>query len=91
VVQVEYQGACDRLYLPAKLSRQMAKLASVVGSTDFAPPKQAYEVFDHLANGIDWQLQRLQVVLDQHVTRFASLVQKLQVPTIVPRSADEPD
>ncbi|MFQ6028442.1 MAG: WD40/YVTN/BNR-like repeat-containing protein, partial [Dehalococcoidia bacterium] len=87
LIQVEYQGARDRLDLPTKLNRKLAELASVVYSADFAPPRQAYEVFDYLTCEIDQQLQRFQEVVDGEVSRFASLVQELEIPTIVPRSA----
>ena len=86
LIQVEYQGARDRLDLPTKLNRKLAELASVVSSADFAPPRQAYEVFDYLAGEIDHQLRQFQDVIDEDVSRFASLVQELEIPTIVPRS-----
>ena len=70
--------------MPVRLNRKLAELAAVVGSADFAPPQQVYEVFDHLSGQIDEQLGALQQVLDDDVARFANLVQDLEIPVIAP-------
>jgi hypothetical protein len=87
LVQVKFKGARDRLDLPVKLNRKLAELSSVVASADFAPTRQTYEVFDHLTGRIDPQLQQLQEVIQQDVTRFINLVRELDIPPIVPSTA----
>ena len=84
LIQSAYRGARDRLHMPVRLNRKLAELAAVVGSADFAPPQQVYEVFDHLSGQIDQQLGALQQVLDDDVPRFANLVQDLEIPVIAP-------
>ena len=84
LIQSAYRGARDRLHMPVRLNRKLAELAAVVGSADFAPPQQVYEVFDHLSGQIDQQLGALQQVLDGDVARFANLVQDLEIPVIAP-------
>ena len=43
----------DRLRLPTMLIGKLAGLVSVVSVADFAPPKQAYELFEDLSSQID--------------------------------------
>ncbi len=87
LIQVNYQGARDRLNLPAKLNAKLAELTSVVAAADFAPPQQVYHVFDDIVSRISPQLQQLEGVIDQDVAQFAHLVQELGIPAIVPRTA----
>ena len=82
LIQSAYRGARDRLDLPARLNRKLAELTAVVAAADFAPPQQAYQVFDYLSGEIDQQLAALQQVIDEDVTQFANLVRDLDVPTI---------
>ena len=84
LVQVSYRGAGDRLDLPAKLNRKLAEVTAVVACADFAPPKQAYEVFDDLSSRIGPHLQRLEEVIDEDVARFINLINELDIPAIVP-------
>jgi hypothetical protein len=86
VIQVRYKGARDRLDLPAKLNVKLAELTSVVAAADFAPPKQAYDVFGDISSKINEQLQRLDEVIAQDVTGFEHLLRELQIPAIVPRT-----
>ena len=86
LIQVDFKGARDRLNLPAKLNDKLTELTSVVGAADFAPPKQAYDVFDDLVSRIDPQLQQLEMIIDEGVTQFTTLVHELGIPAIVPRT-----
>ena len=86
VIQVRYKGARDRLDLPTKLNVKLAELTSVVAAADFAPPKQAYDVFSDISSKINEQLQRLDEVMAQDVTGFEHLLRELQIPAIVPRT-----
>ena len=82
LIQSAYRGARDRLNLPARLNRKLVELTAVAAAADFAPPQQAYEVFDYLSGEIDQQLIALQQVIDEDVTQFANLVRDLDIPTI---------
>ena len=83
LVQVNYRGARDRLNLPAKLNAKLAELPSVVAAADFAPPQQVYEVFNHLTEHIDQQLQRLREIIDKDVAGFQRLLDTHRIPAIV--------
>jgi photosystem II stability/assembly factor-like uncharacterized protein len=84
LIQVNYRGARDRLNLPAKLNAKLAELPSVVAAADFAPPQQVYEVFNHLTEHIDQQLQQLQEIIDKDVAAFQRLLDTHKIPAIVP-------
>ena len=84
LIQSAFRGARDRLHLPSRLNRKLAEVAAVAASGDYAPPQQAYDVFDHLSAAIDQQLEVLEQVVDVDVARFASLVRDLDIPTIAP-------
>ncbi|MCH8090153.1 MAG: glycosyl hydrolase [Chloroflexi bacterium] len=84
LLQVEYQGARDRLHQPARLNKKLAELSKVVASGDYAPTKQAYDVFRDLSGRIDRQLKLLNKVTDTDVAEFNDLVKKLGLPAIVP-------
>jgi small-conductance mechanosensitive channel len=83
LLQVEYQGARDRLHQPARLNKKLAELSKVVASGDYAPTKQAYDVFRDLSGRIDHQLKLLNKVTDTDVAEFNDLVKKLGLPAIV--------
>lgn len=85
LIEVRYKGARDRLHLPAKLNAKLAELTSVVAAGDFAPPKQAYEVFDDITGKIAIRLARLEEIVEKEVAAFAHLLRELQIPAIVPR------
>ncbi|PKB65372.1 MAG: glycosyl hydrolase [SAR202 cluster bacterium Io17-Chloro-G2] len=84
LVQTGYKGARDRLNLPVKLNRKLAELVIVVGSADFAPPKQAGEVFQDLSARIDDQISLLEDVVDRDIAQFVTLVEELGIPAIIP-------
>ncbi|MCH7712412.1 MAG: glycosyl hydrolase [Chloroflexi bacterium] len=89
LVQAGHKGARDRLNLPVQLNRKLAELVIVVASADFAPPKQAGEVFQDLSARIDTQISLLEDVVEQDVAQFVSLVEELGIPAIIP-SAQPP-
>jgi hypothetical protein len=84
LIQVAYRGARDRLNLPSKLNSKLAEISSVVASADFAPPKQAYEVYEDIAGRIDPRLDRLKAVVDEDVSSFVNLIHELDIPAIIP-------
>jgi photosystem II stability/assembly factor-like uncharacterized protein len=86
LTQTQYKGARDRLNLPAKLNAKLAEIASVVAAADFAPPRQAYDVFQEVSGRIDAQLHNLDEVMTEDVSAFDHLVRELGIPAIVPRT-----
>ncbi|MFQ5934041.1 MAG: glycosyl hydrolase, partial [Dehalococcoidia bacterium] len=87
LIQVDYKGARERLHLPVKLNNKLAELPKVIASADFAPPKQAYDVFHDLSARTDHQLGLLNGIVSTDVPAFNELVQELGVPAIVPEAA----
>ena len=65
------------------LCGKLAGLVSVVSVADFAPPKQAYELFEELSDQIDAQLDRLQSVIEEDVAAFNDLISEASLPAIV--------
>ena len=84
LIQVDYSGVRDINNLPTRLNLRLAELIAVVAAADFAPPKQAYEVFEDFNGRLDPQLQKLQKVVDKDVPEFENLVHELEIPAIVP-------
>ena len=85
LIQVKYKGARDRLNLPTKLNTKLAEITAIAAAADFAPPTQAYAVYDEVVASIEPQLQRLQTVIDEDVSAFDNLVHELGIPAIVPK------
>ena len=73
----------DRLRLPTMLCGKLAGLVSVVSVADFAPPKQAYELFEELSSQIDAQLDQLKSVIEEDVAAFNDLISEASLPAVV--------
>ena len=91
LVEPRAEGALNRLNYPVKLVAKLSALTSVVTNADAAPPKQAYEVYDHLAGRIDAQLARLKETLDSRLPPFSEMLREHQVPAVVPGSEPASD
>jgi hypothetical protein len=62
------------LMFPARLNEKLSALLGFVESADYAPPKQAQEVFKELSSNADAQLKQLQAVIDTQVAAFNKAV-----------------
>jgi hypothetical protein len=62
------------LMFPARLNEKLSALLGFVESADYAPPKQAQDVFKELAASADEQLKQLQAVVDTQVAAFNTAV-----------------
>jgi hypothetical protein len=82
LVQTKAKGESDRLNYPGRLNVKLVHLAAVVGSADWVPPRQTYEVFEHLSAEIDAQLGELSRVIGMDVTAFSGLVQEAGMPVV---------
>ena len=67
---------------PKGLDAKLAALTSVVSNADFAPTRQAYDVFEELKSRVDVQLAALKQVETEDLPRFQSLLKELNVPLI---------
>jgi hypothetical protein len=73
----------DRLHYPTRLNVKISSLPSAVSSADFAPTRQAREVFDVLAAQADVVLARWRAILTGEVATFNALVRRLDVPAVI--------
>ena len=53
-------------------------------AADFAPPQQAYEVFQKVSAEIQEQLDRLRRLLDTDLAAFNETVRRAAIPPVVP-------
>ena len=67
---------------PARLNSQLAGLASVVGSADAAPTRQAEAVFEHLAAQVDEQLGLLEGLLGEELPAFNRAMHAAEIPAV---------
>ncbi|HEU5422974.1 MAG TPA: glycosyl hydrolase [Nitrolancea sp.] len=87
LIQVKSKAMEDPLNYPIKLNNKLAALAGIVDSADAAPTKQSYEVFDHLARGVDTLLDQLSALRENQVQRFNALVHQTQLPALSTQKA----
>ena len=86
LIQVDYKGQRDRLHLPVKLNEKLAELAKVVASADFAPTKQAVEVFEELSEQVGRELAVLESILNSDLAGFNDVLGRLGIPEVTPSS-----
>ena len=65
---------------PKTLDLKLAALTNVVGTSDFAPTRQAYEVFNHLKAQVDSVLASFQEITTGDWASFLSLVEQMDMP-----------
>jgi hypothetical protein len=81
--QTKAKGRADFLNYPSQLVNKLADLPNAMASSDSAPTRQTYEVFEHLSAQIDEQLANLEEVLETDVPAFNALVQKAGAQAVV--------
>ena len=69
---------------PAQITERLESLAPVVSSTDAAPTRQSYEVFEELSAGLDEQLGRLRNLIEADLVSFEELVRETGVSLVDP-------
>ena len=84
LIQTEYRGARDRLHLPIRWNAKLAGLAPVVSAADFAPPRQAYDVFADYSEKLDAHFAALNKTLSEDLDEFRNLLAELEVSSITP-------
>ena len=82
LIQTAARNAMDALRLPARLNLRLASLVSVLSSADAAPPRQAYDVYEHLAGLGRRELGRLEALIETDVAAFNAMVRERNLPAI---------
>jgi hypothetical protein len=72
-----------------KLSGRLAALKFAVDVTDYAPTRQAVEVYEELADKIAVQLERLQQLMQTDLAQLNQQIREAEMPAIAPRPRDE--
>ncbi|MGH2584373.1 MAG: VPS10 domain-containing protein [Dehalococcoidia bacterium] len=82
LVQTKARGESDRLNHPGRLNAKLVHLTAVVASADWVPPRQTYEVFEHLVSRIDGHLSELSRVIETDVPAFSALIREADLPAV---------
>ncbi len=82
LIQVKAKSSQDTLNFPIKLNAKIAGIAGFVSGATAAPPKQAYESFDDLAQKVNVQLTKLDEVLGTSGEEFNWIVRQADLPAI---------
>ncbi|MDE0503343.1 MAG: glycosyl hydrolase, partial [Candidatus Poribacteria bacterium] len=82
LIQTDPEAETGRLRMPIRLDAKLADLTSVVSCVDAAPPKQAFDVFEHLSSMVDEQLSRLQLLVESDVSEFNTLIGSANLPAV---------
>jgi DNA-binding FrmR family transcriptional regulator len=72
-----------------KLSGRLAALKFAVDFSNYAPTRQAVEVYEELAGKIDARLARLDEVLKTELAQLNQQIRETELPTIAPRPLKE--
>ncbi|MFZ1756074.1 MAG: glycosyl hydrolase [Caldilineaceae bacterium] len=83
LVSVDSKTAFDRLRKPIRLNAKLINLISVISAADAAPTRQTYDVFTHLSEQVDAQLDKLDSILEESVADFNAAVKAAEVPAVV--------
>jgi photosystem II stability/assembly factor-like uncharacterized protein len=81
--QTKNRSSQDPLNYPIKLNNKIAALLGVIASTDVAPTRQTYQVFEELATQLNAQLKILEGLVKTDVPAFNKLVRDQNVPAVV--------
>ena len=82
LMKVGFRGALDRPNIPPTINSRLAELCEVVAAADFAPPRQAYDVFEELSRRAGEELAALRVTIDTGVGDLIRLLRENGVPMI---------
>ncbi|MGB3541630.1 MAG: glycosyl hydrolase, partial [Rubrivirga sp.] len=82
------QSRQDPLNYGINLGNELSALGGTVASGDFRPTDQAYAYRDEVMGEIEAELTTLRAILEVEVPAFNALIREMELPTIVPDSAD---
>jgi photosystem II stability/assembly factor-like uncharacterized protein len=87
----ETQPNTDLSYVEVlKLSGRLASLKFAVDFSDYAPTRQATEVYNELAGKIDAQVQRFNQVAKSDLAQLNEQIRNASLPAIAPKPIEEP-
>ena len=90
LMKVGFRGALDRPNIPPTINTRLAELCEVVAVADFAPPRQAYDVFEVLSRRAGEELNAsLRVTIDDGVAELDRLIREHGVPVIATGASEE--
>ena len=82
LTQTKNETPSDRLRHPAMLKERMEALVSNVSVADSVPPKQVYEVFEHLSMQIDQKLKQMNLVCEKDLSSLNQLIENNRIPKL---------
>ena len=88
-MKVGFRGALDRPNIPPTINTRLAELCEVVAVADFAPPRQAYDVFEVLSRRAGEELNALRATVDDGVAELDRLIRENGVPVIATGASEE--
>ena len=83
LMKVGFRGALDRPNMRPAINTRLAELCEVVAVADFAPPRQAYDVFEVLSRQAGGELAALRKTIDTGVAELDRLIREHGVPNVV--------
>ena len=83
LIHPDVKTLAELLKYPSMLNVKLAELRTVVASSDAAPTKQSYEVFTHLSELVDYQLQEFENLIQNDIANLIELANKLEIPAII--------
>ena len=89
LMKVGFRGALDRPNIPPTINSRLAELCEVVAAADFAPPRQAYDVFEELSRRAGDELAALRETIDMGVAEMNRLLREHGVPMIATGANEE--
>ena len=85
IYQVRNRSGQDPLNFPIKINNKLAALMFVVEGSPTEPTDQSYDVFEHLNEQLDAELEELRVIID---TELARLNEMLRAEGLEPIATD---
>jgi len=82
VYQTQSRSAQDPLNFPIRINNRLAALLSLVEGSENRPTNQSYEVYEVLSEELEVQLQELEVIIRDDVSRLNQLLREEGLPTI---------
>jgi hypothetical protein len=76
IYQVKNESRQDPLNFPIKINNKLAALLNGVSRGDFPPTAQSRQVFDRLDGLLQEEMVRLQLIIDQDISRLNELLRE---------------
>jgi carboxylesterase type B len=90
IYQVKNQSGQDPLNYPVRLNNRIAALSGVVGSGPYRPTDQAVAVYTELSAALEVELQKLQKILTEDLSKFNQEARRAGQEPVVPKAEDPP-